>query len=167
MDISKIKNEQAKYFAEVFFTNRGINREYYKRLPEDKYDFRMVDREDRKSDTPRESIAHQINVQKNFMSAIRSGKLAYGEVKDSELKHKSKRILLKELKRIDEELIDILSDESNLKQKIIVPWSKEKVGTIDMLWALNNHEVLHTGWNIAVMDHVGMERFEELKKVWG
>jgi len=42
MDISKITDSQAKAFIEQFLRDRRINKEFYKRIPEDKFDFRMV-----------------------------------------------------------------------------------------------------------------------------
>lgn len=43
MDISKITDPQAKAFIGQFLKDREINKEFYRRVPEDKFDFRMVD----------------------------------------------------------------------------------------------------------------------------
>jgi len=63
MDISKITNIEARRFINAFSTNRTITREYYELVSEEQFDFRMVDTSERKSDTPRESLRHQIGVQ--------------------------------------------------------------------------------------------------------
>lgn len=151
----------------MFFSHRDINREYFTRVPADQYDFRMVDTADRKSDSPRESLAHQINVEKTYLLAVRTGELKFGGHYDPELKKQSKEILLKKLEETDEELLELLSEEENINRKVNVPWNKEGIKALDMLWSLNSHEILHTGWNLATMDHLNMERFSALKKVWG
>jgi hypothetical protein len=38
---------------------------------------------------------------------------------------------------------------------------------VDMLWGLDSHEILHQGWNLALMDHLKIESFAELKAMWG
>lgn len=167
MDISKVKNPKARDFLEIFFTNREINREFYKRVPEEKFDFRMVDTKQRKSDSPRESLAHQINVQRTYLKAVEKGELKFGDYYNQKLKLKTKDKLLEELEKADKEMIEILADEKNLKKKIIVPWSKIGIDVVDMLWVLNQHECLHTGWNLAIMEHLDIERFPALRKVWG
>lgn len=167
MKFLKVTGPKARDFLKTFFANREINREYYERVPEDKFDYRMVDKLGRKSDSPRESLAHQINVQRTYMLAVEKGRLKFGDFYDQELKAKTKNELLSELKKADQELIDILADDKKCKEKVQAPWSKKPIDVIDMLWALDQHEVLHTGWNIAVMDHLGMERFPALKKMWG
>ena len=101
------------------------------------------------------------------MKAIKSGKLSWGEYTDENLKKLSKQELLSELAAADDELVAILSDENRVIKMVDVPWSDKPVGVVNMLWGLDSHEVLHTGWNIAVMDHLGMERFKELKEMWG
>ncbi len=52
IDISRITDPEAKRFLGQFFRNRAVNREFYKRVPDDKFDFRMVDTNARKSDSP-------------------------------------------------------------------------------------------------------------------
>lgn len=167
MDISKVTDPKAKDFLETFFLNREINREFYKRVPEDKFDFRMVDTPERKSDSPKESLAHQINVQRTYMKAVEKGELRFGDYYDQELKAKTKDELLTELEKVDKELIELLANEENLKKKIVVPWSKKLIGVVEMFWGLDAHEILHTGWNIAIMDHLNIERFLSLKRMWG
>jgi len=80
MDIPKITDPQAKAFIEQFLRDREINREFYKRVPEDKFDFRMVNTPQRKSDSPRESLAHQIDTTRDYINGVKTGVLQF-EVK--------------------------------------------------------------------------------------
>lgn len=89
------------------------------------------------------------------------------ELVDPSLANKTKEELLGQLDAADEELINFLSSGENLNRMISVPWSKESVKAMATFWALNNHEILHNGWNLALMDHLGMERFESMRKTWG
>ena len=79
IDLSGIKNPEAKRFLLQFLSDRTINREFYERVPEEKYDFRMIDTPKRKSDSPRESLSHQIDTQRDYMNAIKNGVLKFGE----------------------------------------------------------------------------------------
>lgn len=167
IDFSKVKDPEARNFLSTFFLNRGINREYYERVPEEKFDFRMVATPTRKSDTPRESLAHQSNVQRTYMMAVETGELEFGAYYDEGLKIKSKAELLSELERADIQLVELLSREENLTKKIVVPWDVGGLGTVAMFWSLNAHEVLHTGWNLALMEHLDIERFPALRAMWG
>lgn len=93
--------------------------------------------------------------------------MKFGTSYDRDLQTKSKDHLLKELDKTDKEMIDLLSVEENVHKKVVVEWNTEGIRVIEMLWSLNSHEILHTGWNLAVMDHLDMERFPALKQIWG
>jgi uncharacterized damage-inducible protein DinB len=162
-DTSTIKDEKAKIFINNFLMHRNVNREFFKRLTGKQFDYRMT----KKSDSPRESLAHQIGVQRCYMNAVEKGELRFGNYKDNKLRKMSKKELMVELDKTDKELMEILSDKDKLGLKIKVPWDRKTIDPVSMFWALSEHEILHTGWNIAIMDHLGMERFEALKKVWG
>lgn len=169
MDISKIANPAAKMFIDTFLANRNINKEFYNLVPEDKLDFRMVDIPQIKSDSPRESLIHQIDTTRDYLNGVTSGVLQFdNQYEDLHLPKKlTKSDLLKKLGETEKELIDVLSDPKISNKKVKVPWSKEPIPAIDSLWGLNSHEVLHTGWNLAVMDHLNIERFPALKRMWG
>ena len=167
MNFSKVTNLQARAFLQQFFEDRNINREFYQRLPEDKFDYRMVDTPERKSDSPRENLGHQIGVEMDYLKALDTEELAFVLGNDRSLKRLSKEEQLKKLEELDKQLIEKLTDEETVKKRIRVPWSKEPVSLIAMLYAFNNHEVLHTGWNLAIMDHLNIERFPALKQMWG
>lgn len=169
IDFSGVKNPEAKRFLSQFFKDRAINKEFYERVPEDKFDFRMVDSPKRKSDSPRESIAHQIDTQRDYMNAIKTGILKFGE-KYSDLsqpENLSKMELLRKLEQADTELLGLLSDPHIGEKKVKVPWAPESISVLSMIWSLDSHEILHTGWNLAIMDHLDIERFQSLKEMWG
>jgi uncharacterized damage-inducible protein DinB len=168
MDINKC-DQSARPFVQEFLSDRNINREFYERVPEEHFDFRMVDQQNRKSDSPRESLAHQIRVQHDYVQAVETGKLEFSRLLDLEdrLKTESKATLLRELEAVDHRLVDLLCHSGNCKRLVEVPWNKERVDVITMLRSLHQHEILHTGWNLAIMDHLGIERFPALRQAWG
>ena len=71
------QSEIQRRFAS-FRSDRKVNREFYEKVSEELFDYRMVDTAERKSDSPRESLAHQIRVQREYMRAIQAGKLEFG-----------------------------------------------------------------------------------------
>jgi uncharacterized damage-inducible protein DinB len=168
-NLEQVINPDAKFFLETFFGNRLVNLEFYDRLPEDKLDYRMVDTPKRRSDSPRESIAHQIAAERQYLSAISSGNLQFGiKYEDlADLSQYSKDQLIKMLKQEDQNMVDILKEGENCTKKVTVPWSKVPVKATEMLWGLDSHEILHQGWNLALMDLLGIERFPAFKDMWG
>lgn len=168
-DFSNVKNSEARRFLEQFFRDRAINREFYERVPEEKFDFRMVITPKRKSDSPRESLAHQIDTQRDYMSAIKTGILKfrndYQDIADPA--KLTKQELLEKMEEADRELISLLSDPQVAEKKVKVPWTSSPISILSMIWALDSHEILHTGWNLALMDHLDISRFQSLKDMWG
>lgn len=169
MDTSKIINPEAKRLFNTFFASRNINKEFYKRVPEDKFDYRMVDTPERKSDTPRESLAHQIDTTRDYINGVKNGVLKFG-IKYEDLPkliNLTKDQLLAKLEEAEQELVNLLSDPATFDKKVKVPWSQEPIPALASLWGLDSHEILHTGWNLAIMDHLNIERFPALKQMWG
>ena len=37
----------------------------------------------------------------------------------------------------------------------------------DAIFLLRDHDILHVGWNLSLMDHLDMERFPSLREYWG
>ena len=167
IDTSNITNSEAKRLIDTFLGNRAINREYYELVPDESFDFRMVNNSERRSDSPRESLAHQIGVQQDYINAVITGILKFETGDDKSMKNLSKTELLQKLTEVDEKLVEILSDEDIGNKTIISPWSKIPSSAIKSLWGLDSHEILHTGCNLAVMDHLNIKRFESLKNIWG
>jgi uncharacterized damage-inducible protein DinB len=169
MKTSEVIEPQAKAFIEQFRRDREINKEFYKLVPEEKLDFRMVDTPKRKSDSPRESLAHQIDTTRDYINGVKTGTLQFGiNYEDlAEPQTLTKGGLLAKLEEGEKELIEVLSDPEIANKKVQVPWSKEPVSAVSSLWALDSHEILHQGWNLAIMDHLNIERFPALKAMWG
>lgn len=169
MDISKVTNSEARRFLLQFLSDREINREFYTLVPENKYDFRMVNTPMRKSDSPRESLCHQIDTERDYINGVKKGKLSF-RIKYNDLQEidqLSKDKLLKMLQKEDEELIKILSNPKISSKVVLAPWSKTPLPFISVIWALDSHEILHTGWILALMDHLNIPRFKKLQQVWG
>jgi len=164
IDTSKITDPEAKRFINIFLTYRGINREFYQLVPEDKFDYRMTE----KSDSPRESLIHQIEIERGYFLGATDGQgHQWGRTKDSTLKEKSKDELLKLLSEKDQRLIDFLAISENLIKTVTVKYSPTPINVLRFLWAMNDHEILHNGWNLALMDHLNIPRFPALKQIWG
>lgn len=169
MDVSKITNQSAKKFIITFLANRYINTEFYRRVPEERFDFRMINTPQRKSDSPRESLVHQVDTTRDYIQGIKTGVLIFDNKYDDLVgpEKLSKLELLKKLEETEKELVEVLGDSEISNKKVQVPWRKEPISAIDSLWGLDSHEVLHTGWNLAIMDHLNIERFPALKRIWG
>jgi uncharacterized damage-inducible protein DinB len=168
MDFSSLTNPEAQRFAKIFFTYREINKEVFKLIPEDKFDFRLVDTPDRKSDSPRETLAHLINIETSYLLSAQDGQgHQWGRGKRPELALQSKESLLQILEDTDVKLLQFLSDANNLQKVVSVKWSNHPIPVLNYFWALNDHEILHNGWNLALMDVLNIPRFAQLKQVWG
>src|SRR3989344_5612806 len=142
MDISKITDPQSKAFIEQFLRDREINKDFYKRVPEDKFDFRMVDTLERKSDSPRESLAHQIDTTRDYINGVKTGTLRFGIKYDdlTEPNKLTKDELPVKLEESEKELIQILSDPEIGDKKVKVPWSERPIPAVSSFWALDSHE---------------------------
>lgn len=165
----QIKSTQARAFWEQYSKDREIIREFFKRVPEEKLDFRMVDRPSRKSDSPRESLAHIIDTTRDYVNGVKQGELKFGIIYP-DLKNPqklSKKQLLEKLEKTEKQLFKLLCDPKIEDKNVKVPWSKEPVPAISCLGGLDSHEILHQGWNLALMDHLEIERFPALRRTWG
>lgn len=169
MDINKITDLGIREAFYSFFMNREINRDFYSLVPEKDLDFRMVDNPLRKSDSPRESMAHHIGVTRDYIQGIKVGNIAFGNKYDDLVDYEklSKEELIKKLDETVTELFNMLCDPGISRRKIKVPWNEDGISVLEVLRALDSHEVLHTGWNLAIMDHLNIERFPKLKAMWG
>lgn len=166
MNLSKIRNIKARKFLSSYFNFRQINRDFFEKVTEKDFDFRVVSG---KSDSVKESLIHQISTQRCYIDGIKSGKLFFGKIYQ-DLKDKkflSKNRLISLLENEDTILIKLLSDEKICRKPVKVPWMKSPITAVESLNGLKNHEILHNGWNLALMDHLKISRFESLKKMWG
>jgi len=167
LDFSLIKNPQVRVFYALSWSQHQILVEFYRLLSEEYFDYRMVDTPGRKSDTPRESLAHILNVELIYFECAKTGKLEFKDLGGEHYKTQSKLHLLSELERIDQEMFDYLSGESFSSDSLVeVPWGG-KMNVLDLLYFLKDHDILHIGWNLAVMDHLNLQRYPSLVQFWG
>jgi hypothetical protein len=170
VDVENIKSPEAKAFWDQFIVNRNINRDYYQAVSSDKLDFRMVDTPNTKSDSPRESIAHKIYVTRKYIYGVKTGILNFDGIVNNPIDHPeqmTKQDLLDELDKSTQELASLLREPDVASRMVQVPWSENPITAVQTLYGLDSHEVLHTGWNLAVMDHLDIKRFLSLKEIWG
>jgi len=172
LDRSKITSLEAKRFLGVFMMNREVNREFYRRVPADKLDYRMVDTKTRRSDSPRESLLHQLFVVRNYVYSVKTGVLQWGEERQAllmapALSRWGKQRLLDEMHKTEQELVDLLALPDIDERTVKVGWQDDPMPAVRLLYSLNDHEILHTGWNLALMDHLQMERYPALANLWG
>jgi hypothetical protein len=79
----------------------------------------------------------------------------------------TKAQLLAEMERIDAEMFAYLTAEPfDSNRTVAVPWGGE-MNAVDVLFFLRDHDILHIGWNLALMDHLNVPRFESLIQYWG
>lgn len=127
----------------------------------------MVDAPERRADSPRESLAHILYVQLVYINGVRSGSAAFGPMGVDHYPQLSRDRLLAELERIEREMYAYLtSAEFDPGRPVKVFWGGT-MDAIDVLYFLRNHDILHVGWNLAVMDHLKVPRFESLAEYWG
>jgi hypothetical protein len=169
---SSITSRDARNFWWRFMLNREVNREFYRRVPAERLDYRMVDTKTRRSDSPRESLLHQLYVVRNYVYSVKTGVMQWGAEREAlllapALQTWDKKRLLAEMQRTEEELGRLLSLPDIDARTVKVPWQDEPLPALRLLDGLNDHEILHTGWNLALMDHLQIERYPALSRVWG
>jgi len=167
IDIASIQNPKVRTFYALTWTQHQILWDFYGCLEEEQYDFRMVDRPERKADTPRESLAHILYVQLVYWYAMQTGRLEFKSIGTEHYAQMEKTQLLAEWERIDDEMYTFLTSEAfDSQSQVQVPWGGS-MNAIDLLFFLRDHEILHIGWNLAIMDHLGMDRYPSLIQYWG
>lgn len=167
IDINSIRDTRARVFYSLYWPQHQIICDFYSRLAEEQFDYRMVDTPGRKADTPRESLAHILEVQLMYFEGVKAGKLEFKSMGVDHYRHMTKAQLLAELERIDAELYAYLTAPAFDSESVVdVPWGSA-MNAVDVLFFLRDHDILHTGWNLAVMDHLDVPRFESLAQYWG
>ena len=166
-DLSAIKNQSVRTFYALYWPQHQILVDFFNLLPEEQYDFRMVDTPGRKAESPRESLAHILSVQWVYLNSVKTGKLEFKSMGTEHFSRLPKAQLLAELERCDLELYAFLTAEMfNSAAPISVPWGGA-MNAIDLLFFLRDHDILHIGWNLAYMDHLNVPRFASLSQYWG
>ena len=167
IDLGSIQNPQVRVFYMLYWQQHQVILDFFTRLPEEQFDYRMADKPERKSDSPRESLAHIMYVILVYMNAVKTGKLEFKSMGTEHYQKMMKAQLMTELEHIDGELLATLTaDGFDPSSPVEVPWGG-KMGAIDLLFFLRDHDILHIGWNLALMDQLGMPRFESLIGYWG
>ena len=167
LDISSIKNPQVRQFYALYWPQRRIVCDFYTRLTDTQFDYRMADTLERKSDTPRESLAHILYVQLVYLTGVKTGKLEFKSMGVEHYQHISKDQLLAEMERIDADMFATLTAETfDSHSRVQVFWGGE-MNAVDVLYFLRDHDILHIGWSLALMDHLNIPRFESLIQYWG
>ena len=166
-EISSIQNPQVRVFYSLWWPQHQIIHDFVCHLPEPHFDYRMVDSPSRKADTPRQSLAHLLYVQLVYLNAVKTGKLEFKSMGVEHYRTMTKEQLVAEWERIDDEMFAYLTSEAFDSRSLVeVPWAG-RMNAIDLLFFLRDHDILHIGWNLAVMDHLDVPRFESLIQYWG
>ncbi len=166
-EISTIQNAQVKVFYSLWWPQHQILLDFASRLEEEQLDFRMVDTPARKADTPRQSLAHILYVQLVYLNAVKTGRLEFKSMGTEHYVSMTKTQLMSEWERIDDDMYAYLTSEAfDSRCEVEVPWGG-RMNAVDLLFFLRDHDILHTGWNLAVMDHLDVPRFESLIQYWG
>lgn len=166
-DISSIKNPQIRVFYSLWWPQHQILSDFMALLSDEQLDYRMVHSPSRKADTPRESIAHILYVELVYLNAVKTGKLEFKSMSTEHYAAMTKEQLLAEWEHIDSDMFTYLTSEIfDSQDQIDVPWGG-KMNAVDLLFFLRDHDILHIGWNLAVMDHLNVRRFESLIQYWG
>jgi len=165
-DISSIKDPRVQFFYSMYWPQRQIVRDFFTHLTEEQFDYRMVDRPKRKSDTPRQSLAHILQVQLIFFNGVKTGKLEFKSMGVEHYWEMTREQLLAEMDRIDGEMFAYLTAEGfDSSASVEAPWAE--MNAVDLLFFLRDHDILHIGWNLALMDHLNVPRFASLSQYWG
>lgn len=165
IDPTVIPSHLIQSFLYSYLPHRDVLRDFYELLPETKYDYRLVDTTTRKSDTPRESLAHIIETRLMYLHGVKTGKLTFEPVGVS-LRGSSKSELLNAWDRHEDEMMAILKNPGfDAEAMVDCPWGQ--LSAQHTLFLIRDHEILHCGWNLALMDALGMERYPSLQNYWG
>lgn len=166
IDANAIQNPEVRNYYFIALPLRQIIRDFYALLPEEHYEARLVDQPTRKSDSPRESLIHILKTELAYFKAIQTGTLDFETPDASAYRAMAPAALLTELDTLDEAVFNYVADSKfNSEATVTVPWGTLRA--VDVLYLIRDHDLLHIGWNLAIMDHVGMERFPSLKAYWG
>jgi uncharacterized damage-inducible protein DinB len=167
IDVASIADPRVRFFYTMYWPQHRILLDFFVRLTEEQFDFRMVDSPTRRADSPRESLAHILGVQRMYLDGARTGRLEFGLPGAGPGSPLTGAQLLAALDCVDDELYAFLTGpEFAAAGKVQVPWGGE-MDPLDVLYFLRDHDILHIGWNLALMDHLGMPRYTSLVQYWG
>lgn len=166
IDPNVIADSDVRLFYLLYLPQYTILKDFYTLLPSDRYDYRMVDTPERKADSPRESLAHLLEYRWLVLEGVKTGNFAFKDIGVGYYWQATKDQLLAEWERFEQQMFDHLTSKQFVSgATIATPW--EAMTAINLLYLIRDHDILHVGWNLALMDHLGMERFPSLKDYWG
>jgi hypothetical protein len=166
-EITSINNQSVQAFYSLYWPQHQILIDFFNQLGEEHYDFRMASLEKRKSESPRESLAHIIFVQSVYLDSAKTGKLNFNAISIEPFKTLSRAELLAKWELCDTEMYTFLTGENfDSTSTISVPWGGV-MNAIDLLFFLRDHDILHIGWNLAYMDMLDLPRYNSLMQYWG
>jgi len=166
-DLNAIKNQSVRTFYALYWPQHKIIIDFFNLLLEDQYDFCMVQTAKRKSDTPRDSLAHIIYVQRVYLNGVKTGTLEFKSMDTEHFSTLPKVSLLAEVECCDIEIYSYLtSDNFDSSRSVVVPWGGS-MNAVDLLFFLRDHDILHIGWNLAMMDLLDVPRYASLSQYWG
>ena len=166
-EVGRIAHPQVKLFYTMYLSQRNILHDFYKRLPEDQFDYRLIDIPERRADSPGESLVHLLEYRLLILNALKIGRLVFGSIGIERYQHMTKEELLAVWSQIEQDLFDYLNtDDFEGDVQVTMPWGGE-MSRIETLYLIRDHDILHVGWNLALMDVLKMERFPSLMDYWG
>lgn len=77
LQIDSITDQQVPQFYALYWPQREILHDFFSRLSESQFDYRMVDTPEGQADTPLESLEHIRYVQLVYFDAVNSGTLEF------------------------------------------------------------------------------------------
>lgn len=158
--------KEIQNFIHKYNAHSQILIDFYKLLSEEQMDFKIVENESKRSDTPRESFAHIVNICYDYLNGAKSKELNFGENENKNLSSMTKDELVAAFEKFEHDLIEYLnSPEIQLGEKAYAPWGETDVA--GLLYSMIDHLILHAGWNLALIDLLNLPRFDSLKEVWG
>lgn len=167
VDLATMKDPQVRFFYMMYWPQRTILHDFFAHLTEEQFaSYRMVNTAQRKADTPRESLAHILQVQLILFNGVKTGQIEFKAMGVEHYWQMSQAELLLEQDQIDQAMVDYLTSPTfDSGAKVQAPWGE--VNVVDSLFFLRDHAILHVGWNLALMDHLNLARFESLREYWG
>ncbi len=167
IDPYTIVDDRVRSFYVAYWPQRQILHDFFSLLTEEQFtSYRMVDMPQRKSDTPRESLAHILRVQLILFNGLQAGRIEFKAMDVEHYWQMSKSELVAEMERIDQAMFDYLTAAAfDSNATVQAPWGE--VNGVDALAFLRDHDILHIGWNLALMDHLDLPRYETLSQYWG
>ncbi len=167
IDTTTIADPQVQSFYELYLPQYTILRDFYIVLSAEQYEYRIVDTPERRSDTPRESLAHLLEYRLVVLNGVKTGIFEFKSMGVEHYWQATKEQLLTAWEEFERDLFDYVTASGfESDAPVSTPWNVS-LSKVNMLYLLRDHDILHVGWNLALMDHLGIARFPSLVAYWG